>query len=75
MQEHIEWLKERYKMLMEYKDGTALEIGDCIEHAELMLSKEKEVIINAYVEANIQEGIVHKNKEYAEYYYDDLYGE
>ena len=39
------------------------------------LEKEKQAIINAFIEANIQEDILHKNKEYAEYYYNDLYGE
>jgi hypothetical protein len=42
---------------------------------EELLEKEKQHIMNAFIEANIQEDIVHKNKEYAEYYYNDLYGE
>ena len=35
---------------------------------EELLEKEKQHIMNAFIEANIQEDIVHKNKEYAEYY-------
>ena len=46
MQEHIEWLKEKYRNLVEQGFyGTALEIGHCINHAEAMLEKEKNLLI------------------------------
>jgi len=51
IQEHIEWLKEKYKTLIEHEgQGVALEIGDCIEHAESMLDKEEEMIKYSYWE-------------------------
>ena len=47
MQEHIEWLKKEYKKLESAGElGIALHIGDCIEHAESMLEKEKEVMVD-----------------------------
>ena len=49
MQEHIEWLKKEWKKLESAGEiGIALNIGDCIEHAESMLDKEKSVIMDAY---------------------------
>lgn len=49
IQEHIEWLKEKYKILIEHEgQGVALEIGDCIEHAESMLEKEEAMIKYSY---------------------------
>ena len=51
IQEHIEWLKEKYKTLIDYQGrGVALEIGDCIEHAESMLAKEEVMIKYSYWE-------------------------
>ena len=47
IQEHIEWLKEKYKPTS-YRLGTRLEIGDCIEHAESMLAKEEVMIKYSY---------------------------
>ena len=45
IQEHIEFLKKEWKKLVvEGQLGVALHIGDCIEHAESMLEKEKEVM-------------------------------
>ena len=42
MQEHIEWLKKEWKKLESVGElGVALHIGDCIEHAESLLEKEK----------------------------------
>ena len=55
MQEHIEWLKEKYKILADMNLGDALEIGDCIENAEKILDKEKEVIQRAYKQGVIDE--------------------
>ena len=49
MQEHIKWLKiERGRLESAGELGIALHIGDCIKHAESMLEKEKEVIMDAY---------------------------
>jgi len=46
MQEHIEWLKKVKKRLESAGElGIALHIGGCIEHAESMLEKEKDMII------------------------------
>ena len=45
MQEHIKWLKiERGRLESAGELGIALHIGDCIEHAESILEKEKEVM-------------------------------
>lgn len=45
MQEHIEWLKkERKKLDWVSELGIAVHIGGCIEHAESLLEKEKEVM-------------------------------
>ncbi len=44
MQEHIEWMQEKLRILVEYKDLSAgTEVDECIQHAEAMLEKEKEV--------------------------------
>ena len=44
MQEHIEWLNNEWKKLESKGElGIALHIGDCIEHAESLLEKEKEL--------------------------------
>ena len=49
MQEHIEWLEEKYRDLLRQEfRGAALEIGDCIDHAESLLNKEKEVVMEAH---------------------------
>ena len=51
MQEHIEWLKKEWKKWESAGElGVALHIGDCIEHAESMLEKEKEVIMDAWID-------------------------
>ena len=48
MQEHIEWLKKEYKKLESMGElGIALHIGDCIQNAESLLEKEKEMIMDA----------------------------
>jgi hypothetical protein len=46
MQKHIEWLKDKYRMLVEYEGvSEALIIrSDCIKHAESMLDYEREYI-------------------------------
>ena len=49
IQEHIEWMQEKLRILVEHKDLSAgAEVDECIQHAESMLKKEKEVIENAY---------------------------
>ena len=49
MQEHIEWLKKEYKKLESMGElGIALHIGDCIQNAESLLEKEKEVMSEIY---------------------------
>ena len=51
LQEHIEWLKEKHKTVINHP---YVEIGDCIEHAESMLEKEEVMIKYSYLEgANI----------------------
>ena len=37
------------------------------------LEKEKQAIMNAFMEADILAGIMHGTDEYAEHYYNDLY--
>ena len=52
MQEHIEWLKEEieaYALLLDVKKVEALTLAK--EHAEELLEKEKEVIIQTSVNA------------------------
>ena len=45
MQEHIEWMQEKLRILIEYKDLDAgAEVDECIQHAEAMLKKEKEAV-------------------------------
>ena len=48
MQKHIEFLKKEWLIVKNLESlgyiGVALHIGDCIEHAESMLEKEKEVM-------------------------------
>ncbi len=58
LQEHIEWLKEKHKTVINHP---YVEIGDCIEHAESMLEKEEVMLKYSYLEgANIYTwGFVH----------------
>ena len=45
MQEHIKWLEKEHKKLVDMGElGVALNIGDCIEHAESMLEMEKHLM-------------------------------
>ena len=48
MQKHIEFLKKEWLIVKNLESlgyiGVALHIGDCIEHAESMLEKEKEAM-------------------------------
>ena len=45
MQEHIEWLKKEYELILKLGgENQRLLIKDCIENAEAMLEKEKEVM-------------------------------
>ena len=49
IQEHIQWLKKEYKKLESMGElGIALHIGDCIQNAESLLEKEKEVMSEIY---------------------------
>jgi len=49
MQEHIEWMQEKLRILVEYRDLSAgAEVDECIQHAESMLEKEKETIVEAW---------------------------
>ena len=67
IQEHIEWLKEKYKTLIDYQGrGVALEIGDCIEHAESMLAKEEVMIKYSY-----WEGVIKRSPD--DFHVNDLY--
>jgi len=73
MQEHIEFLKKEWKKLVvEGQLGVALHIGDCIEHAESMLEKEKEVIVRSFMNVSDDKDTrledVHL-REFAEDYY------
>ena len=55
MQEHIEWLQNEFKKLVDLGFvGEALNVGDCIQHAESMLEKEKESLKEA-INKNIEE--------------------
>lgn len=56
MQEHIEWLKKEWQKLDDL--GIALHIGDCIEHAQSMLEKEKfgGIQWNKYPDSKPEEG-------------------
>ena len=47
LQEHIEWLKEKHKTVINHP---YVEIGDCIEHAESMLHNEEVMIKYSYWE-------------------------
>ena len=47
IQEHIEWLKEKHKTVINHP---YVEIGDCIEHAESMLEKEEVMLKYSYWE-------------------------
>lgn len=51
MQQHIEMLKEKYHTLREqgYR-GVALDIAECIDHAESMLEKEKEAMKSVWLD-------------------------
>ena len=47
LQEHIEWLKEKHKTVINHP---YVEIGDCIEHAESMLHTQEVIIKHSYWE-------------------------
>jgi len=51
----------------------SIDVQFVISLVKSMLEKEKQAIINAFIEANILADIIHKNEEYAEHYYSDLY--
>ena len=49
MQQHMEWLEKKYiSHLQDEETGLALEVWYCLKNAEVMLEKEKEVIMDAY---------------------------
>jgi hypothetical protein len=69
MQEHIEWMQDKLRILVEYKDlSEGAEVDECIQHAEAMLYKEKEVINNAYITGFSDRDIYHQAE-------DDYYNE
>ena len=69
MQEHLEWLKNEYELILKLGgENQRLLIEDCIKHAESMLEKEKEVIMDAY---NYGQQI--PPFDYAERYYDETF--
>jgi len=68
MQEHIEWLKKE-KDEHGYEKHPYFECA--IEHAESMLEKEKEVIMDAYIEAS--PNLEYIIKEAAEGYYNETF--
>ena len=51
----------------------SIDVQFAISLIKSALEKEKQAIMNAYIEANILEGIIHGTDEYAEHYYNDLY--
>lgn len=54
MQEHIEWMQEKLRILVEYKDLSAgAEVDECIQHAESMLEKEKEMLAGVWLDAQV----------------------
>ena len=62
-QEHIEWLEDKYKSLLEQGcRGAAFEIGDCIDHAKSLLEKEKEVMCEFTLKFTSPEGPSYINK-------------
>ena len=67
MQEHIEWLKKE-RDEHGYERGLHYEMA--IEHAESMLEKEKEVIMDAYWEGG-QDIPIHPHR--AEEYFDKTF--
>ena len=75
MQEHIEWMQEKLRILVEYKDLDAgAEVDECIQHAEQMLKKEKEVIKNAYIEGCGDNILCEStDKKRAEEYYNETF--
>ena len=75
MQEHIEWLKNEWKKLESKGElGIALHIGDCIEQAESLLEKEKEVMCGIYDDAVAQIDTSYIGEEkYGEQYYNETF--
>ena len=51
IQEHIEWMQEKLRILVECRDFSFAEVDECIQHAESMLKKERETICNAFSDA------------------------
>lgn len=69
MQEHIEWMQEKLRILVEYKDLSAgTEVDECIQHAEAMLEKEKKTICKAWEDGGKNEwacsGVLTKPSQY-----------
>ena len=50
-----------------------IDVNFAISLMRSALEKEKQAIMNAFIEANILSNIIHRNEEYAEHYYNDLY--
>jgi len=74
MQEHIEFLKKEWKRLVvEGQLGVALHIGDCIKHAEAMLEKEEEVIMDAYDTGLFDGSMDDVDDRLYKYYYNETF--
>ena len=50
-----------------------IDVNFAISLIRSALKKEKQAITIAFIEANILSNIIHRNEEYAEHYYNDLY--
>ena len=74
IQEYIEFLKKEWKKLVvEGQLGVALHIGDCIEHAESMLEKEEEVIMDAYDTGLFDGSMDDVDDRLYKYYYNETF--
>ena len=51
----------------------SIDVRFVISLIKSVLEKEKQAIMNAFMEADILAGIMHGTDEYAEHYYNDLY--
>jgi hypothetical protein len=71
MQEHIEWMQEKLHILVEYRNmDLAVEVDECIQHAESMLKKEKQMVKDAF---NFGGEYNEEWDKAAEQYYDETY--
>ena len=77
MQEHIEFLKKEWLIVKNLESlgyiGVALHIGDCIKHAESMLEKEEEVIMDAYDTGLFDGSMDDVDDRLYKYYYNEIF--